>query len=64
MLLILMLGRLWGAEIKENPPTVHYDEVMANDKGVGAWTNLIVRLLFVALEFELTKRRGNMGFAL
>ncbi|KAH8815568.1 hypothetical protein F5884DRAFT_852037 [Xylogone sp. PMI_703] len=29
---------LWGAEIKANPPSVHYDEIMADDKGVGEWT--------------------------
>ena len=33
----------WGAEIAENPPSVHYDEIMADDKGVGNWTEKIVR---------------------
>lgn len=29
---------LWDASIAANPPSVHYDEVMADDKGVAAWT--------------------------
>ncbi|TAQ88013.1 hypothetical protein B7494_g3668 [Chlorociboria aeruginascens] len=29
---------MWGSEIKENPPSVHFDEIMADDKGVGKWT--------------------------
>lgn len=32
----------WGAEIAKNPPSVHYDEVMASDAGVGKWTAKIV----------------------
>lgn len=32
----------WDASIASNPPTVHYDEIMADDKGVGAWTTKIV----------------------
>ncbi|KAH8663479.1 hypothetical protein BGZ60DRAFT_68477 [Tricladium varicosporioides] len=31
----------WGAEIDANPPSVHYDEIMANDRGVGIWTEKI-----------------------
>ncbi|KAF4626522.1 hypothetical protein G7Y89_g11634 [Cudoniella acicularis] len=31
----------WGAEIAENPPSVHYDEIMADDAGVGRWTSKI-----------------------
>ncbi|TVY29342.1 Trimethyllysine dioxygenase [Lachnellula hyalina] len=31
----------WGSEISANPPIVEYDEVMANDKGVGQWTEKI-----------------------
>jgi hypothetical protein len=34
--------KFWGSEIKENPPSVHYDEIMANDVGVGKWTSKIV----------------------
>jgi hypothetical protein len=33
----------WGSEIESNPPSVHYDEIMADDKGVGQWTAKIVR---------------------
>jgi hypothetical protein len=32
----------WGSDIAENPPSVHYDEIMADDKGVGKWTDKIV----------------------
>ncbi|PQE04145.1 trimethyllysine dioxygenase protein [Rutstroemia sp. NJR-2017a BVV2] len=33
---------LWTADqIKENPPSVQYDEVMASDAGVGRWTQKI-----------------------
>ncbi|PMD20253.1 trimethyllysine dioxygenase [Hyaloscypha hepaticicola] len=28
----------WGSDIESNPPSVHYDEVMADDTGVGTWT--------------------------
>ncbi|KAL2074612.1 hypothetical protein VTL71DRAFT_8390 [Oculimacula yallundae] len=31
----------WGSSITSNPPSVHYDEIMADDKGVGAWTSKI-----------------------
>ncbi|CAG8983568.1 hypothetical protein HYALB_00009888 [Hymenoscyphus albidus] len=31
----------WGAEIADNPPSVHYDEIMASDVGVGVWTEKI-----------------------
>ena len=42
--LTLMMFRYtyWGTEIMENPPSVHYDEIMADDKGVGKWTDKIV----------------------
>ncbi|KAH8791440.1 trimethyllysine dioxygenase, partial [Hyaloscypha finlandica] len=30
--------KYWGTEIESNPPSVHYDEIMADEKGVGAWT--------------------------
>ena len=33
----------WGSEIEANPPSVQYDEIMADDKGVGLWTEKIVR---------------------
>lgn len=33
---------LWGAEIKENPPTVTYSEVMESEEGVAKMTSLIV----------------------
>lgn len=33
----------WTADsIKDNPPSVQFDEVMASDKGVGEWTKKIV----------------------
>ena len=35
----------WGSEIKDHPPSVHYDEIMANDGGVGKWTAKIVSYL-------------------
>jgi hypothetical protein len=35
---------LWGEEIKLEEPVVHYDEIMANEQGVGEWTAKIVRL--------------------
>ncbi|KUJ20883.1 Trimethyllysine dioxygenase [Mollisia scopiformis] len=31
----------WGAEISSNPPSVHYDEIMGDENGVGAWTDKI-----------------------
>ena len=34
----------WGPEIAFNPPSVHYNEIMADDKGVGKWTAKIVRM--------------------
>lgn len=33
----------WGSEIKKEPPSVPYDEIMASDAGVGKWTSKIVR---------------------
>lgn len=33
---------LWGAEIKQNPPTVTYAEVMDSEEGVAKMTSLIV----------------------
>lgn len=32
----------WGSEIKDAPPSIHYDEIMASDAGVGIWTSKIV----------------------
>ncbi|KAK8157117.1 hypothetical protein IWX90DRAFT_441694 [Phyllosticta citrichinensis] len=37
---------LWGYEIKEKPPMVDYDKVMASDEGVKEWTYLIKRYGF------------------
>jgi hypothetical protein len=37
---------LWGAAIKSEEPTVHYDEIMAHENGVEEWTAKIVRPLF------------------
>lgn len=34
--------RLWGAEIKQDPPTVTYGEVMDSEGGMGKMTSLIV----------------------
>src|SRR5215469_3269343 len=36
----------WGSSIASNPPSVHYDEIMADDKGVGKWTETIVSPVF------------------
>lgn len=36
--------QLWGAEIKRDPPTVTYAEVMNSDDGVAKMTDLIVGL--------------------
>ena len=41
--LIVFRYKFWGAEIAGNPPSVHYDEIMSDDKGVGSWTDKIVR---------------------
>jgi hypothetical protein len=35
----------WGSEIKDHPPSVHYDEIMASGDGVGKWTAKIVSYL-------------------
>jgi hypothetical protein len=40
--LMMLRYTYWGTEIAENPPSVHYDEIMADDKGVGKWTDKIV----------------------
>lgn len=34
---------LWDSTIKESPPVIDYDAVMASSEGVGEWTALIVR---------------------
>lgn len=34
--------QLWGAEIKQDPPTVTYGEVMDSEGGMGKMTSLIV----------------------
>jgi trimethyllysine dioxygenase len=41
--LMMLRYTYWGAGIAGNPPSVHYDEIMADDKGVGKWTDKIVR---------------------
>ncbi|KAG8158909.1 hypothetical protein KVR01_011352 [Diaporthe batatas] len=41
---------LWGAEIKENPPTVTYSEVMDSEEGVAKMTSLIMKLGLVFVE--------------
>lgn len=41
---------LWGAEIKKNPPTVTYSEVMGSEEGVAKMTSLIMRLGLVFVE--------------
>ena len=48
-MLIVFRYTYWGAEIAENPPSVQYDEIMADGKGVGKWTDKIVRNTFQAL---------------
>lgn len=54
---ILITGRhvFWGAEIAADPPSVHYDEIMADDKGVGKWTETIVSPV------SLEKATTNVG---
>lgn len=42
--------KLWGAEIKENPPTVTYSEVMSSEEGVAKMTSLIMELGVVFVE--------------
>jgi len=32
----------WGSEIEAEPPSVQYDDIMADDTGVGLWTEKIV----------------------
>lgn len=34
--------RLWGSTVGQEPPSVRYEEVMADDQGVGKWTAKIV----------------------
>ncbi|KAG9247230.1 trimethyllysine dioxygenase [Calycina marina] len=36
----------WSSEIENNAPSIHYDEVMASDKGVGKWTSMIKKYGF------------------
>jgi len=36
----------WGSEIKSKAPSIHYDEVMASDNGVGKWTSKIKKYGF------------------
>jgi hypothetical protein len=33
---------LWGKEILSEEPVVHYDQIMADESGVGEWTAKIV----------------------
>jgi trimethyllysine dioxygenase len=37
----------WGRDISSSPPSVHYEEIMADDEGVGKWTAKIVGHFFV-----------------
>lgn len=37
----------WGANIAENPPSVPYDEIMADDKGVSALLAKIVSTFYL-----------------
>ncbi|KAL3419471.1 trimethyllysine dioxygenase [Phlyctema vagabunda] len=41
---------LWDASIAESPPSIQYDEIMANDKGVGSWTSKIKQFGFCFVE--------------
>ena len=43
---------LWGAEIKENPPTVTYSEVMDSEEGVAKMTSLIVGIGLRTFHFK------------
>ncbi|KAM3077327.1 hypothetical protein ACMFMG_006677 [Clarireedia jacksonii] len=46
-----VLPTLWRANvIKDNPPSVEYDEVMESDKGVGTWTYRIRKYGFCFVE--------------
>ncbi|RDW60101.1 trimethyllysine dioxygenase [Coleophoma crateriformis] len=31
----------WGAEVKNNPPVIHFDAIMAGNEGLGKWTSKI-----------------------
>ena len=42
--LIVDRYKYWGSEIASEPPSVHYDEIMADNTGVGKWTAKIVSL--------------------
>lgn len=41
---------MWGAEIKENPPTVGFAEAMNSESGMAKMTDLILRFGFVFVE--------------
>ncbi|CZS99753.1 uncharacterized protein RAG0_08067 [Rhynchosporium agropyri] len=40
----------WDSSIASMPPSVHYDEIMADDTGVGKWTEQIRRFGFCYVE--------------
>ncbi|CAD6499353.1 BgTH12-03472 [Blumeria graminis f. sp. triticale] len=44
------LYSLWTSEIESDPPTVHHDEIMADDQGVGKWTAKIRKFGFCYVE--------------
>ncbi len=45
IMLTLKRQFLWTREIKPNPPTVEYADVMRNDQGVGEWLEKLVSSL-------------------
>lgn len=36
---------LWGSEVKQSPPSVRYEDIMASEEGVACWTSKIVSIL-------------------
>ena len=40
----------WGSEIKDDPPSIQYDEIMASDKGVGEWTGKLRKYGFCLVD--------------
>lgn len=50
----------WGAEIKENPPTVKYAEVMNSEGGMAKMTDLIVSIWF-AFQFYIWSLKGLLS---
>lgn len=41
---------LWGSSVRDNPPVVKYDDVMAGPEGLAAWTALIQQFGFAYID--------------